>query len=74
MPVMEVMRVNSAIASMIREGRTAQIPSAIQAGAADGMLPLERCLASLVHTGQLRKEDALQVANDAKALRTYLGA
>lgn len=74
LPVMEVMRVNSAIASMIREGRTAQIPSAIQAGAADGMLPLERCLASLVHTGQLRKEDALQVANDAKALRTYLGA
>ena len=70
---MEVLRVNRAVSSMIREGRTAQIPSAMQSGASDGMLTMERCLATLVQTGQLDAASARAIAYDQKVLAEYMG-
>ena len=72
-PVLEVMRVTHSVASMIREGKTAQLSTAIQSGGADGMMPLERCLADMVRAGQITRADARAVANDPQVLRTYLG-
>jgi twitching motility protein PilT len=71
-PAVEVLRVNYNIANQIREGRTAQIATVMQSGMKEGQLPLERCLADLVHTGQTRLEDARAVANDPVALASYL--
>ncbi|MEO1270660.1 MAG: PilT/PilU family type 4a pilus ATPase, partial [Myxococcota bacterium] len=71
--VLEVMRVTHNVASMIREGKTAQLSTAIQSGAADGMMPLERSLANMVRHGRITRTDALAVANDQQVLRTYLG-
>ncbi len=68
----EVLRMNHAVASMIREGKTAQISHAIQAGRAEGMLSLERSLADRVRTGEVRLEDARAVANDPASLTTLL--
>lgn len=68
----EVLRMNHAVASMIREGKTAQISHAIQAGRAEGMLSLERSLADRVRTGDIRMEDARAVANDPASLTTLL--
>ncbi|HQP36708.1 MAG TPA: PilT/PilU family type 4a pilus ATPase [Polyangiaceae bacterium] len=69
---MEMLRVNHGVASLIREGRTAQIATAQQAGRKEGQLPLERCLADLVRAGRVRLEDARAVANDVQALASYL--
>jgi twitching motility protein PilT len=73
-PALEILRVTHNVASVIREGKTAQIPSAIQSGRKDGMLALERCLADLVNVGHITLEDARAVANEPASLASYLGA
>jgi twitching motility protein PilT len=71
-PAIEVMRTSHAVAALIREGKTAQIPSAIQSGRADGMITLERCLADRVIAGEIRLEDARAAANDGAVLEMNL--
>ena len=71
-PAVELLRVTYAVANLIREGRTAQIVSTMQAGGEEGMLPLERTLADLVRGGVVRREAALVVANDVRMLNEYL--
>jgi hypothetical protein len=44
-------RTNSGVRAMIREGKTYQIPSAIQTGAKYGMQSLEQCLTKLAVAG-----------------------
>jgi twitching motility protein PilT len=73
LPAVEVLRGTRAVASLIREGKTEQIATAIQSGRREGMITLERCLADLVQAGELRGEDARAVANDPDSLQTYLG-
>jgi twitching motility protein PilT len=69
----EVMRGTHSVASVIREGKTAQLSSAIQSGRREGMLALERCLADLVQSAQITIDDARAVANDPASLASYLG-
>ncbi len=73
LPCLEVLRVTHAIGALVREGRTAQIPSAIQSGRREGMIALERSLADRVHAGELRLEDARAAANEPASLTLYLG-
>jgi len=73
-PAVELLRVTYGVANLIREGRTAQIVNALQAGANDGMLVLERSLTDLVRSNRIRRETALAVANDPAALGEYLRA
>ena len=68
LPALEVLRVNHAVSAMIRESKTAQIGSVIQAGRKDGMIMLERCLAERVAAGEIRLEDARTAANDPASL------
>lgn len=70
--VLEVLRVTHAVANVIREGKTAQIGSLIQAGRRDGMISLERCLADYVQAGTIGLNDAKNAANDADSLTMYL--
>lgn len=53
----EVMLTTAAIRNLIREGRNAQIPSAIQTGAALGMQTLESALNALQHEGLLADDE-----------------
>jgi twitching motility protein PilT len=62
------------VANLIREGRTAQIINALQAGANEGMLVLERSLADLVRAKRIRRETAVAAANDPATLSEYLRA
>ena len=71
-PALEVLRCTHSVANLVREGKTAQIPSAIQSGRADGMISLERCLADLVRADAIRPQHAREVANDAGTLQNYL--
>jgi twitching motility protein PilT len=72
LPVVEVLRATHAVAALVREGKTAQIPTAIQSGKSDRMITLERCLAGRVEAGEIRPEDARAVANDAVSLSMHL--
>jgi twitching motility protein PilT len=72
LPAIEVLRVTHAVASLIREGKTAQISTALQSGRRDGMITLERCLADLVEAREVRSEDARAAANDPAALAMYM--
>jgi twitching motility protein PilT len=68
----EILRVTHNVASLIREGKTQQIPTAIQSGRGEGMIPLERVLADLVSAGEITPDAARAAASDVVALSTYL--
>jgi twitching motility protein PilT len=55
----EVMVNTPAISNLIREAKTAQVYSAIQMGAAQGMQTLETALAGLVKAGLINYQDAI---------------
>jgi twitching motility protein PilT len=71
-PAVELLRVNRAVASLIREGKTAQIATVLQSARREGMLSLERCLADRVQAGEIQQEDAFAAANDSEALSIFL--
>lgn len=73
-PAVELLRVTHGVANLIREGRTAQIVSALQAGGSEGMQVLERSLVDLVRAKRIRREAAVAAANDASTLNEYLRA
>jgi len=72
LPALELMRGNHTVAALIREGKTEQLATVIQSSRKEGMLPLERCLADLVRSGQITRPQANAVANDAGSLGLYL--
>jgi len=73
-PAVELLRVTHGVANLIREGRTAQIVNALQAGGNDGMVPLERSLTDLVRGNRIQRETAMAAANDRATLAEYLRA
>ncbi len=69
----EVLIVNSAVANLIREGKTHQIYSAIEVGAKFGMKSLDKDLARLVQEGTIDVEAAAGKANDPDAIKRLSG-
>ncbi|HEY3806237.1 MAG TPA: PilT/PilU family type 4a pilus ATPase [Kofleriaceae bacterium] len=63
----EILIGNLALASLIREGKTQQIGSFIQSGAADGMQTMDSSLEKLVTGGIVKPQDALEKALDKEA-------
>ena len=72
-PALEVLRVTRAVASLIRDGKTEQLPTVLQSSKREGMLALERCLADRVQAGEVSLAVASAAANDPDTLATYLG-
>lgn len=68
----EIMLINPAIASNIRDGKTAAINNYIQTGTSEGMILFENSLANLVKAGILAKDVAFENCNDADTLSQYL--
>lgn len=62
----EIMVANTAVRSLIREGKTHQLDTAIQTGAELGMQTMDRTLAKLVNTGTITYESALEYAVDVR--------
>jgi twitching motility protein PilT len=65
--VHEVLRGTSGLASMIREGKTHQIPNVMQGGGQLGMQTMDMALAGHVRSGALNHEDAATRARDKEA-------
>jgi twitching motility protein PilT len=60
------------VRNLIREGKTHQIYSAMQTGAAHGMQTMDSALADLVRTGKITRDLALQRAGHADELARLL--
>ncbi|NIQ96475.1 MAG: type IV pilus twitching motility protein PilT [Desulfuromonadales bacterium] len=63
----EILVCNSAVANLIREGKTFQIPSVMQTGRGEGMQLLDQHLQELVEQKKISREEAFKYAQN-KAL------
>lgn len=68
----EILVINSAIANLIREGKTFQIPSALQGGRELGMHTLDQHLAELVNHGIITHQRAMERAQDLESLNQLI--
>ena len=71
-PAFEVMHVNNAIRSMIRDNKSHQIGNAIAAGAREGMITMDQAILELYKSGHITKETALDYADAPDMLRRQL--
>jgi twitching motility protein PilT len=69
---MEIMIVTSAIANLVREGKTFQIPSAMQVGGREGMVLLNDCLLKYVVDGIVEPEEAMAKSVNRKEFASKL--
>ena len=69
---LEVLIITPAISNLIREGKTFQIPSAMQTGKNHGMVMLNDALFELVKKGLVEARDAYVKAVDKPAFETML--
>ncbi len=63
-PALEIMMTNSAVANVIREGKTYELPNIIHTGAAAGMISLDKNLAELVRSNVVKIEEVLPYVTD----------
>jgi twitching motility protein PilT len=68
----EVMVITPAIANLIREGKTYQIPTALQAGREMGMFTMDQHLAELVDSGKITHAAAIEKAHDLEGLKRLI--
>ena len=66
--VSEVLRATPAVANLVASGKSAQLYSTLELGAAQGMQTLEQDLARLLHAGTIQRSTAELLARDSKTL------
>ncbi len=71
-PAIEIMHMNAAIRNLIRDNKSHQIDNAIISGAAEGMVSMDQSILTLVQTGQISRETALDYADQPEQLRRRL--
>ncbi|KQR54904.1 type IV pili twitching motility protein PilT [Leifsonia sp. Leaf336] len=64
----EILMITPAIANLIREGKTYQISSMMQAGRESGMHTMDQHLADLVNAGTVTRTAALEKAHDTEGI------
>lgn len=68
----EILVANAAVSALIREAKTHQIFSTMQAGGALGMQTMDKALADLVRSGKAKLEMVEELAHDKENLRQLL--
>lgn len=71
-PAYELLINNTAVANLIRENRTHEIPSVIETGSQMGMIDFNRSLAELVRAGEISIENAYHYSLNPKILEKLL--
>ncbi len=69
----EILVGNAAIANLIREGKTFQIPSILQTSKSEGMQTLDMALVDLYERKLISAENAVDYAVDRKTMKASLG-
>jgi len=70
----EVLVATSGISAMIRDGKTFQVPSAIQGGQALGMQTMDMALERLVALGKIKADAAMELYSDKENAERKLRA
>jgi twitching motility protein PilT len=70
-PVHEILVNNSAIANLVREGKTFQIPSIMQTGAKEGMQVFDTGLLNAANKGEIDGKLAYELSNEKKAFAKW---
>ncbi len=71
-PAYELLINNNAIGNLIREKRTHEIDSVIETSSGEGMIDLNRSLATLVRAGEITAENAMLFSNNPKTLERMI--
>ncbi|MBI4136242.1 MAG: PilT/PilU family type 4a pilus ATPase [Candidatus Vogelbacteria bacterium] len=71
-PAYELLLNNTAVANLIREGRTPEIDVVIETGSDEGMVDLNHSLAELVQRGEISSENAYRHSLNPKSLDRLL--
>ena len=71
-PACELLINSKAVANLIREKRTHEIPTVIETGSSDGMIDMNRSLAELVARGEITVESAYQYSLNPNLLQKLL--
>ena len=71
--IVEILTATPAIRSLIREGKSHQIPSFMQAGGSDGMLAFDQNLAEKVREGRVTLQVALELCHSQEELKRLIG-
>jgi twitching motility protein PilT len=71
-PAVEILVATKAVAALIRDRKTYQIPSAMQIGKKEGMQRIDDEIVRLVRDGIVGSQDAFLFANEKEAIRPYL--
>jgi twitching motility protein PilT len=69
----EILVGTPAIANLIREGKTYQIPSVIQTGRREGMQTMDQAIIDLLKMGKITTEEAFDKCVDRETFQKYLG-
>ena len=72
-PAFEIMRMNSAIRSLIRDSKSHQIESAMAAGGGEGMVTMDQSILALYQAGKITAQTALDYADNPEQLRRRMG-
>ncbi len=72
-PAYEIMQMNNAIRSLIRDNKTHQIDNAIAAGGAEGMVSMDQSILALYKAGKITVDTALEYSDNPEQLRRRLG-
>ena len=72
-PAYEIMHMNSAIRSLIRDNKGHQIDNAIAAGAREGMISMDQSILNLYRAGTITVETALEHADNPEQMRRSMG-
>ena len=73
-PILELMKVNHAVASMIREEKLHQLVQVLTTGLSEGMFNFERSAAEALLDGRITREDAERVSPDKTVFKQILAA
>ena len=71
-PAYELLINNTAVSSLIREGRTHEVDIVIETGMKDGMIDMNRSLAELAMKGEITPENALLFSFNPKGLERMM--
>ena len=73
-PAFEIMHMNKAIASLIRDRKIHQIDNTIASGAAEGMISMDQYILNLYQAGEIDRDTAVRFARNQEQLARKLNA
>lgn len=71
-PAVEILMMNTAVANVIRENKSYELPNIMHTAAASGMISLDSDMARLVRNNSVKIEDALLQVSDPEAFEGLL--